>query len=615
MPVYHRTQRLQIFGSKPEVTQLFGNRYRMVVRCTAARDTEAWYNDNKDQIFAGFGTLYDAQMSIDGIDARTGEAYDNMVLVSNQAAYTSTGEYVIEFVYETLTSTWTKEQEDTVSSTENGLRLVERSQVATLTATAPYDEDDVGVSTITSGGKTLYLAGLKDETKAEPDTQIGRVVTQWIEAGETDRLEQTIGDGVLQVTVESIITQPTVPSGAYVISENNENVNGLDVFTTSYVAAKDGTGLTQADGGEKEIFSYDKLVPFIFPGVVDLKETGGNVFPAVRSPVEANVLAKVLTYYQTSSDIVSSDFTKESALGLWNPSEWCQKISHIDSFYNQTTNKVEPAYFNAQGMRGCRTRTSFSLEGDLTVINSTAFDFSNLGNKKTLSNLTLEETSEVKNGKSVYRFEYEYQHDNTRRLKIPTNGVVIWNTQTHNAEGKFTIECSWNGSQWELIVDHRISDTMPSDGANTSGNTYVYTYSVASGGYLDVYTNATSVPNNNTIVFTSTNAANTPDLADWPSGVNASDVSNEESIGNTSIENVTLGYSGGNQALVSGFGGWIEGRRSPLNANGQISIKGGPPDPLGKKYVLDVSLKKAFTDVDGTDVYQKQIVVATCTPA
>jgi hypothetical protein len=70
MAVYHRTQRLQIYGEKPEVTQLFGGRYRMVVRCKAARDTEAWYNDNKDQIFASFGTLYSAQMSVDGIDPR-----------------------------------------------------------------------------------------------------------------------------------------------------------------------------------------------------------------------------------------------------------------------------------------------------------------------------------------------------------------------------------------------------------------------------------------------------------------------------------------------------------------------------------------------------------------
>jgi len=73
MPVFHRSQRLQIYGSRVEVTQLHNSRYELVVRCTANNDTEAWYNSNKAQIFANFGTLYDAQMSIEGIDPRTGK--------------------------------------------------------------------------------------------------------------------------------------------------------------------------------------------------------------------------------------------------------------------------------------------------------------------------------------------------------------------------------------------------------------------------------------------------------------------------------------------------------------------------------------------------------------
>ena len=305
----------------------------MVVRCKAARDTEAWYNANKDQIFASFGTLYSAQMSVDGIDPRVGEAYPDMCLVSNSASYTQTGEYVISFVYETLTAVWTKEQDDEVTSTDNGLRVLERSEVAkvdgfpivqlsspnsskvvlsgmgnasnyfvllvkansantiywratnevlatyngsfttantdqweykviytpisidqleigydgtnnstfdlsefylvsqssdwqnnivesfikfevtvdnpspftdtvvftgsngnTATGTnvqgggtgsisSPYDEDDVGVSTIADGGKTLYLASFQDQTGAESNAQVGRVVTRWAEAG------------------------------------------------------------------------------------------------------------------------------------------------------------------------------------------------------------------------------------------------------------------------------------------------------------------------------------------------------------------------------------------------------------------------------------------------
>lgn len=227
MAVYHRTQRLQIYGEKPEVTKLFGDRYRMVVRCKAARDTEAWYNDNKDQIFADFGTLYGAQMSVDGIDPRAGEAYPDMCLVSNSASYTQTGEYVISFVYETLTDTWTQEQGDTVSSTDNGLRLVERSEVAKITATAPYDEDDVGVSTITDGGKTLYLAGFTDETQSETNVQIGRVVSRWAEAGVLSQSEDKVGSQ-LAITIEAFGEVPSTPAGYSLARTDVSNFEGIN---------------------------------------------------------------------------------------------------------------------------------------------------------------------------------------------------------------------------------------------------------------------------------------------------------------------------------------------------------------------------------------------------
>jgi hypothetical protein len=385
MAVYHRTQRLQIYGEKPEVTQLFGGRYRMVVRCKAARDTEAWYNDNKDQIFASFGTLYSAQMSVDGIDPRVGEAYPDMCLVSNSASYTQTGEYVISFVYETLTAVWTKEQGDEVTSTDNGLRVLERSEVAkvdgfpivqlsspngskvvlsgmgnasnyfvllvkansantiywratnevlatyngsfttantdqweykviytpisidqleigydgtnystfdlsefylvsqssdwqnnivesfikfevtvdnsspftdtvvftgsngnTATGTnvqgggtgsisSPYDEDDVGVATITDGGKTLYLASFQDQTGAESNAQVGRVVTRWAEAGTLNRSEDKVGSQQA-ITIQAIGEVPATPVGYSLARTSVGNYEGFQ--TNDYTFLK-----------------------------------------------------------------------------------------------------------------------------------------------------------------------------------------------------------------------------------------------------------------------------------------------------------------------------------------------------------------------------------------
>lgn len=320
MAVYHRTQRLQIYGEKPEVTQLFGDRYRMVVRCKAARDTEAWYNANKDQIFASFGTLYSAQMSVDGIDPRSGEAYPDMCLVSNGASYTQTGEYVISFVYETLTAAWTKEQDDEVTSTDNGLRVLERSEVAKITATAPYDEDDVGVATITDGGKTLYLAGFKDQTGVDNDSQVGRVVTRWAEPGILNTQREFARDGLLYVTFESQGTKftPTALNPTYDLTDEDilafqngaaanlfrsrtRNVEGFKRYVVTVMLKQDGTPLTD-DGTDNEVNSYQRYLPYQKPGTFTLAADSIEASPGIAR----FALAQITELFSTSGNLAAS---------------------------------------------------------------------------------------------------------------------------------------------------------------------------------------------------------------------------------------------------------------------------------------------------------------------
>ena len=325
MPVYHRTQRLQIYGEKPEVTQLFNDRYRIVVRCKAARDTEAWYNNNKSQIFADFGTLYNAQMSIDGIDSRTGEAYDNMVLVSNAVGYTQTGEYVVTFVYETLTATWTKEQEDTVSSTDNGLRIVERSEVATITATAPYDEDDIGVSTITSGGKTLYLAGFQDETKAEADAQIGRVTTKWLEAGTLSETLDNVGSQKAKV-IEAIGPDPSTPTGYSLASKQESSFNGFQ--TNRFTFLKNNVELSRTND---YVGSQLSIAREFFNPTSDPTETGYSLASKQQSDFEG---IKTVKYVFLRDNILLSQSrdqagSQNTVVEEWfNPSDRDEKIGY-----------------------------------------------------------------------------------------------------------------------------------------------------------------------------------------------------------------------------------------------------------------------------------------------
>ena len=250
MAVFHRTKRLRIYGKKPEITQLFGGRYAMTVRCQAKNDTEAWYDKNKDQIFADFGTLYDAHMAVDGIDARTGEAYTDMVLTSVGASYTQTGEYVITFEYQTLTSSFVEEAAEKVDQELNGLRRVIRRLIAKDGTT--YGKT-VGTTTISHSGigysaATLTLAQATSGTKSPGESGFVRITETWLESGVISR---TINEGkggtgtgnIRTETVEAFNETPTstitgTGGGSVVeIGVSTSNVEGIDTIRKTFVAS------------------------------------------------------------------------------------------------------------------------------------------------------------------------------------------------------------------------------------------------------------------------------------------------------------------------------------------------------------------------------------------
>jgi hypothetical protein len=473
----------------------------------------------------------------------------------------------------------------------NGLKRISLTELSA----SDFSAETVGGVSTTAPTTGLYL-GTQDIDNGG-DIKVRRSV--WLEAGELSRDVRSVGQGVQQTTHQFLVTEGTTVGD--IISRDIDDFEGLKRITVSVIAKSDGTTLTNANGAEKLNYSYQDLVLFTFPGVVDLQNNLGHIFPAVRSPVEAKIKADVYTYYQTSSDIVAGDFTKESSLGLWNPSEWCQKISTI------TSSLDNPAYFNAQGLRGCRTRDAFKLTGNLYGAISNNLKYSSLGSVIQINSLELEETTNVLNGKAVYEEVFRYTSDATRRLDLNVGGLGINIIQTKSliAKGQYTIQLSWNGSQWVLTGTNRIIDPQPTE-TGTGDNEYVY--SQAAGGYLDNYNNKSST--NTYTLFTSTNGANQPEDADWPSGVTAEGSDNSEEFGISSSSSQILGTT----SVAANFG-FIEGRVVEGGAYGNIRISGGPPNPLNRKYTLDVDVEKAFTKLDGTDVYRKTIVIATCTPA
>ena len=601
MAISHRTNRLKLIGT-PAVEQLQNGRYQLTVNCTTMNSREDWYSSNKARIFPDFGSLESAEMSIDGLAPRTGEAYTDMRLVSVQSS-TQQDKYIVTLVYQTLGASFVQVKDDTIDLELNGLRRVSRTSIAQAGTDIPTDDKDIGVDFIdhqidAETAVRCFLSSYEiDDTDSYREFE-----RTYIQAGELSRDIRSVGRGVQQTTHQFLVTEGSTTGD--IISRDTDNFLGLKRITVSVIARPDGATLTNADGSAKLSYSEQQLVPFTFPGVVDLQNEAGHVFPAVRSPVEAKIEADIYTYYQTSSSIVAGDFTTQSALGLWNPSDWCQKISTISSGGNN------PAYFNAQGLRGCRTRQSFSLSGDLNdltladVVNGGSFEYSTVGRTFATNELFLEETTEVDQGKSVFRQVVDYTLDITDRYTT-VGGVFVF-TMASEAKGQFTFEVRWTGSQWKLTGTNVILDKQPSI---SGANQFVYS-AAANGGqgaFTASYTNQTST---SSFSFTASNGGDNPSDATWGTGVTATATSNTEEYGATSSSSAT--FSGNSIAANFSF---IEGRAIEQGSVGKIRISGGPPNPLGKVYTLDVQLEKAFTKVDGADVYRKTIVVATCTPA
>ena len=277
MAVFHRTKRLKIYGKRPEVTQLFGGRYAMVVRCQAKNDTEAWYDTNKDQIFADFGTLYDAHMAVDGIDARTGEAYTDMVLTSVGAGYTQTGEYVITFRYQTLTGSFVQEAGDKVDQELNGLRRVIRSLIAKDGTS--YGKT-VGTSTISHSAigysaATLTLAQATSGTKDPDESGFVSIIETWLESGVMSRTinEGNGGTGIGKIRTEVVeaFNETPIPSitPSVEIGSSTSDVEGIRTFRKTFV------------NSSGEIRRTDRPGPSAIPGTtyVTIDSVGAAITP------------------------------------------------------------------------------------------------------------------------------------------------------------------------------------------------------------------------------------------------------------------------------------------------------------------------------------------------
>jgi len=238
MAVSHRTNRLKLIGT-PAVQQLQNGRYELTVNCTTMNSREDWYSANKARIFPDFGSLESAEMSIDGLAPRTGEAYTDMRLVSVQSS-TQQGQYIVTLVYQTLGDSFVQVKDDTVSYTESGLRRVTRESIAK----AGTDfQKTVGTTSISSqiDGETAVTCILA--SYEVDDTDSYREVTEvYVQSGVLSRNisernggETTTGKLRTEV-VEAFGETPSTTISGVQIGNEISNVEGIPTRRLTFSA-------------------------------------------------------------------------------------------------------------------------------------------------------------------------------------------------------------------------------------------------------------------------------------------------------------------------------------------------------------------------------------------
>jgi hypothetical protein len=364
MSISHRTNRLKIKGS-PSVEKLQNDRYKLTITCSAMNSREDWYSANKARIFPDFGSLQSAEMSIDGLAPRTGEAYTDMRLTSVESGNRSPrdgSDYIVVLTYETLGSAFVQVKDDTVILQENGLRTVSRTSIAQAGTDIPTDDKDIGVDYIdhqidAETAVRCFLSSYEiDDTDSYREFE-----RTYIQAGTLSVSESNESEGVIKVTTTFLVTEGTTVGP--VIARTTGEFAGLK--TISVTTLQDSSGQSIVHGGANTVHQYNRMVDFTYPGVVSIvgdKINDNSVITNLynfdlQPPVQAKIESKVSVIFQTSADIVDGDFIFNdgggAATALWNPTEWAK------TYMSGVTWNYSP-FSETKGLRGYRINTTTS---------------------------------------------------------------------------------------------------------------------------------------------------------------------------------------------------------------------------------------------------------------
>jgi hypothetical protein len=161
---------------------------------------------------------------------------------------------------------------------------------------------------------------------------------------------------------------------------------------------KDGNPLGTA--GTTPVHSFEVFSNFTYPGLFEVtkeKIANGRIaniaIELTKSPAQSKVRSTVFVFFTTTSTIESSDYTYESASGLWSPNDWGSV-----SIGAAGENIIQKGQFNtSKAFRGYRSSTnSFSDDVDATFGSQAVFRFQ--GSQKFTDSNGIDFSATINNG-------------------------------------------------------------------------------------------------------------------------------------------------------------------------------------------------------------------------
>ena len=556
MSISHRTNRLKLIGS-PSVEKLQNGRYKLVVTCSTMNSREDWYSANKARIFPDFGSLQSAEMSIDGLSPRTGEAYADMRLTQvesgNRSGMGQVGDYNVSLTYETLGSSFIQVKDDNTDYELNGLRRVTRTSIA-----------EAGTDYAKTVGTSFIDHQIDSETAVRcflssygiDDTDSFRQVQEvYVEAGILS-LQQEFNDGLKKVSVQAFgMTATAVSSELSEVTTNHQLISQVE---SDYKGIKTSTFQYQIDESITEDYELNGLKS------LSITELSSTNFTARDIGVVGFSATPQAGLYLGAQDIDNGGAIKVRE-SVWFEAGTLnvQRVSESDGVYRVTT-------------------TFLGVEGTVVgpIIAKTEGDFEGL---KTITVVSMQDAS----GASLITLDSPVaSHSILNEFTYP--GVVsisnITLDGTNNTYKFFAKDFSLDPPTVSRIpatikVSFRTSSSISYSGTNGLWNPTTW----AKGTSLGI-------------------------------GWNYAPFSISRGFRGYRIQQgagVITAYSGvGTQNPYD----MISGKRIFVNTNWAISVSGGPPNPAGLTYTLDYSVSLAFEDTSGAPYYKHTEIVATIPP-